>query len=297
MSVVFDFLKVNYLALTSLFVSLLSIIIASRTLNHSKKTTIVIDKYEPLLVEVATAKQINMYEDRSYDFSKLKEVKNSYVYHAFSSKLKKKIELVLQSSEAYEIHRRKLDSKLKVIINGLLEQKCTELLNEINDGYEYDLVSIFFFDGDIKKEVKIFEMFMNDKIYKNIDSGKITGVFDAAKYEKGMVYEQEIDEYIEQMFNIGVIIINLSRIDIFKKVVEDEWGYLYEQDRYDYSKYLEQNSEEIKNEIYFLEDYAKYNDAYNLIKKETSQIEILMQDYIKELLVPHYRLKKFFKRI
>lgn len=297
MSELISFIEKNHLSLVSVIIALLSIIIASKTLNHSKRTTIVIDKYEPLLRELANAKLIKIYDDNIFDFTKLNEVRNSYVYYAFSPKLKQKIESIIDNSVIYVEHRKKLENNLMSIISKEFEPLCIKELSEKNDSFVYEFSEVYFFDNDMDSQVRIFELFMSDKIYNQIASRKIKGAFKAYKFEQGSVYNEEIEEYVEEQFHVGHIIYNLGNIKIFEeKICEDEWKYYENVQREDYARHLEQQSKDIKEEIYFLDDYIKYEKAYNLIEREVIQIENLIQEHIKQMLIPNYKIKKLLRR-
>lgn len=289
-----EFLLENYIGLISVFISLVSLIIASKTLKHSKRTTIVIEKYEPILKEVAAAKTIEIYENKSFELRELKAVKESYVYYAFSKKLKKSIERVFLNAEIYEVQRKKLDEKLNATLTEVLKPECSKYLSELNDKYEYKFSELFFCNKDKEREVRIFELFMSDKLSREIEIGTIKGYFNAERYVRGRQYIEEAEEWIEDLFNEGWIQVYLNGLNIYEQIDEDDMNYYWESEKLDYVRYIDEHSSEIKQEIYFWEDYIKYHDAYKIVSKELLEIDNLIQNYIKELLIPQYRVKRLF---
>lgn len=287
-----EFLMGNILNIVSIGVALVSLYIATNSLNHNKKTTIVIDKYEPILQEVKRNISVQLYHESKLEFKELSEIEGTYLFLALNKTLQKKIKKVLKEATIYNQFAKKVDAELKEIISDVFKDYYEKYLSESNsESHYYEYVGVSYFDSKTKQEARMFELFMNKQIFEHLDLNYIFAQYKLEKLDFIQKYIPEIDEMVDDTINSGNItkVINGIRNNLYDY---DEYStYAY---RNDLSILLAENYNEIVNSLYFTDSYVQYYSAYTEIMKQLNDIEKILQEYLKEILIPNYKLKKFF---
>lgn len=264
-------------------IGLLSIIIAKSSLDHSKRSSLVKDSYGPILDEIKKNKRIEADSSTLLNFKSLEDLKSSYLYEAFNKNEQTLIDDILKKSEKINVFKKKAPSLVKRSIIKVINREMEE--SELNS-----IVGNIFIDQfppSCEKEKHFFDfLFTNNPSY-------VKFVCEVGHTVLRKTIVPSDDSGFEEIEGKEFFCEDRKSLD---SILEEIYGDLLPSYNYPsvhfYNKYRDEMIEQFKIES----GYARYEKGYELLLDDMETLESHVQQSLKKLLIPNYRMKKFFRR-
>jgi len=256
---------------------IVAIIIAIRTLNFSKRSFLVKDSYDPLLRFLKGAKEIGIYDTKLFKLDFLLDLKRTYIFEAFERKDKNLINTIIERATAINHYKNKADDEIyKATVQVLLE----ELPKWTKD--KQTLI-----DVELKTSKSLYSIIINGNIFMAYEMKDLEIVCWLGE----KVLEVRHEEVGVEEFNVeskGLPLSYYLEETLDKSVLPGNLKLSY--------NFLDSVEEKIKDRFKGNVEFNQIQESFGSLTKEIDKLIYLLNERVKELLIPYYIFKKIIKR-
>lgn len=269
---------------------IIAVLLAKSSLDYSKRSSLVKDSYGPILEEIKKNKNIKCDSSETFNFKYLEELKSNYLYKALEKEnqicIKNIIERCIKVNKYKKESHTYVEKSICEILNQELEKKKYPC--RVGSIYECDK----HYQPIYKDRTDLFNQLFTGNLGYILVSGQIKIACYVASIKEALYIDRK--EFLEEL----ILDPDIDLVDL-KKMADDLYSkpknWHPEDEFYPTLEFFVHYQSEMIKVFKDQTNYPLYEAQYEGLVREINQLEKQINETIKKLLIPNYRLKKFFK--